>query len=99
MRYCVYRYTDLSDGIIKYVGIIHKGTLKGRHIAHKYENWYKSSEYKLEYIKVRNRSEAEALESHFISKYRTDKWYNTAKCGWGEIGFVPDGLEWIEFKT
>lgn len=89
----VYRYIDV-DGAVKYIGIVHRGTLGGRHIAHKHDKWYKK-EYKLEYITVQNRSEAEALESHFISKYSPE--YNTAKKGWGEIGFAPE-VEWEEFK-
>lgn len=90
----VYRYTDLNDSIIKYVGIVNKGTLVGRNKQHMREDWYKNGEFMLEYIEVPNQSTAEAIESHLIALYGTDKWYNKAKAGWGLIEYFPKEFDW-----
>lgn len=91
---CVYRYTDMSDGIIKYVGIVYKGTIANRHKTHTREDWYIDGQFLVEYIVVKNRSEAEAIESHLISLYGTDKYYNKAKAGWGINSFLPTEYQW-----
>lgn len=87
----VYRYTDISDGIIKYVGIVHKSSLDKRLSDHAYrDDWCKGHNWKVEYFCCNNRSEAEAFESHLIAKYKTWKYYNKSKAGWGENSFLPN---------
>jgi hypothetical protein len=93
-EYCVYRYIDMSDGTIKYVGIVCNGTVANRHKAHSKEEWYVDGQYLVEYIVVNNRSEAEAIESHLISLYGTDQYYNKAKTGWGINALLPTEFDW-----
>ena len=90
----IYRYTDLRDGIIKYVGIVWSPgrTLEDRLANHMSEQWFKESEYKIEYIEegINTRTDAEYFEAHYISKYGTHKYYNKGKAGWGESEYLPD---------
>lgn len=100
---CVYRYIDLKDGIIKYVGIVWGKTrnLERRVYEHTRDAWYKKSEWRIEFISVdiESRTDAEYFESHYISLYHTDKYYNVSKKGWGVSKFLPDREnEWIEFQ-
>ena len=93
LSFCVYRYIDVNDEKIKYVGICNKGTLPGRHRGHMADDWFKNGLYVCEYIKLRNQTETEAMESHLISAYGTDKFFNKAKAGWGEASFIKTPLE------
>lgn len=81
----VYRYTDLSDGIIKYVGIVwsENRTLEQRIKEHRKDKWYQGTQWKIEFISenIQSRTDAEYLESHFISLFGTDKYFNTKKEG------------------
>lgn len=95
----VYRYTDLADNIIKYVGIVwsDNGTLRQRINEHTKDEWYTTSQWKIEYFEkeVKTRTDAEFLESHFISLYETDKWFNNKKSGWGISNFLLGNyFEW-----
>lgn len=90
----VYRYIDMNDNVIKYVGIVVKGTLPNRHKQHTRDAWYKDGKFICECIEVDNKSEAEAIESHLISLYETDKYYNKAKTGWGINKYLPMEYEW-----
>lgn len=84
-QFIVYRYTDLYDGVIKYVGITSR-PLSQRVREHKMnEPWEKTSKWLIEYFRVATKSEMEAWESHLIAEYHTDQYYNTAKSGWGQI--------------
>lgn len=99
----IYRYTDLSDNIIKYVGIVwgKSRTLKQRIHEHKKEWWYKNTSWKIEYINadIDSRTDAEYFESHYISLYGTDKYFNSAKSGWGVSKYLPDReKEWRCYK-
>ena len=98
----VYRYTDLKDNKIKYVGIVwsKNRTLLQRLNEHlKLDDWCNNN-YKIEYLEVANRTEAESLESHFIALYKTYKFYNNAKADWGINSFIPDMEDnWKEFNT
>lgn len=96
----VYRYTDLTDGIIKYVGVVwgKTRTLSKRINEHKNDDWYIGKKWKIEYIYelIETRSEAESFESHYISLYRPC--YNISKVGWGLNKFLPNKEnEWIEY--
>lgn len=98
----VYRYTDLSDGIIKYIGIIwsENRTIIQRIQEHYlYDDWCKNKRWKIEYIVIDNKTDCEGLEGHFISLYNTGKWYNKSKVKWG-ISKIYSMInwEWIELE-
>ena len=93
MSFCVYRYVDKKDGIVKYIGETYgrNSDPLARHIEHMQRDWWaKISNYRVEFIECANRAETEAREADLIRKYRTDKWYNRAKRDWGEISCLPE---------
>ena len=64
----VYRYIDLKDNIIKYVGIVYERTrtLDQRIKEHAIKDeWCKNSEWKIEYIEtdIDSRTDAEYMEA------------------------------------
>jgi len=90
----IYRYTDLADGIIKYVGIVWGKTRSLQQRINEHERndeWCFVRRWKIEYIEIgiNNRTEAEFFESHFISLYGTDKYFNVKKSDWGTSDLVP----------
>ena len=87
---CVYRYTDLEDNVIKYVGIVHSGTLAGRIYNHAAEEWCRGKVWRIEYIECETRAEVEAFEAHLIALYKTYRYYNKCKASWGINHFLPD---------
>ena len=101
----VYRYTDLDDEQIKYVGIVWSGnrTLKQRDDEHrKNDDWCRNGHWKVEYLKkdVKNRTDAEALESHYVNKFGSDQYYNVRKAGWGISNIIDDSNdEWVTFRS
>lgn len=96
---CVYRYTDLSDGIIKYVGLVCRrgnNSLEKRLIEHdRNDSWCWDKEWKVEYLPLETANDANALESHFIAEYETCKWHNKTKRKIGKLSFIKDDFEWI----
>lgn len=85
-KHTVYRYTDLYNGVVKYVGLTQR-PLKRRVEEHiKNDAWTKTSKWRIEYFTVANKSESEAWESHLIALYKTFNWFNIAKKDWGLIG-------------
>lgn len=93
--YYVYKYTDKSDEIIKYIGITN---CIERRIKQHTEEWAQQSNYRIEYFECNNRSQAEAYESHLIALYNTSDWYNKSKSGWGIISeFSQTKYQWCEF--
>ncbi len=48
------------------------------------DNWANDACWRVEYFECENCSEAEAFESHLIALYETWRYYNKAKCDWGE---------------
>lgn len=90
----VYRYRDNTDGIIKYVGIVYGNTrtLEMRCNEHLLNDEWCNTNFTIEYITedIDNRSEAECFESHYISLYGTDKYFNKTKLGWGINKYLPD---------
>lgn len=100
----VYRYTDLADGIIKYVGVVwgKTRTLEQRLKEHERDDtWCNTRRWKIEYIEedIETRAEAEAFETHFIELYGTDKYFNVSKGGWGLNKFLPDYTDkWKEYN-
>jgi hypothetical protein len=79
----IYRYIDMRDNFIKYVGIVYgeNRTLEQRHKEHLKKDIWCDENFKVQYLDVpiNSRSEAEALEAHFISLYQTGSWYNKSK--------------------
>lgn len=98
----VYRYTDLSDNIIKYVGIVwsKNRTLLQRIKEHEAQDeWCKNKNWKIEYIEtpINTRTDAEYMEAHFISYFGTNKYFNRAKSGWGISSFIEKRDNWQLF--
>lgn len=78
----VYRFIDETDNKIKYVGITRRDRISDRMLLHKEcDIWKDLGIWK---------SEAEAFESHLITLYGTDKYFNTMKVGWGLNQYLPD---------
>lgn len=99
MEYIVYRYIDLEDEIIKYIGIT-KRKIKLRIEEHKKnEEWTKDKKWRIDYFVVKNKSLSEAWESHLIALYKTYNWYNKAKKDWGIIPeFLKQENDWILYS-
>lgn len=99
----IYRYTDLADDIIKYVGIVWSENRELEDRLHEHEindDWCKTRKWKIEYIteNILTRTDAEYFEAHYISLYGTDKYFNISKSGWGVSLFLPNREnDWIEF--
>jgi len=92
---CVYRYIDLEDKTVKYIGIVHKSNLEKRLLAHaSKDSWALDGCWQVEYFECDNRSEAEAFESHLIALHETYKYYNKAKKDWGINKYLPDVSSW-----
>lgn len=98
----VYRYTDLSDGIIKYVGIVwsEARTLEQRINEHQKEKWCLGKKWKIEFIceDIETRTDAEYFESHYISLFKTDCWFNKSKRRWGTSKYLPKRNDWEIYK-
>lgn len=96
---CVYRYTDLNDNIIKYVGISkNKRSLINRITNHQSDYWYSfSDKWKIEFIDLGevfnapSRTDMEYFEAHLINLYETGKYGNKKhKVGWGVSNLLPE---------
>lgn len=100
---CIYRYIDLADEIIKYVGVVwgKTRTLKDRIREHSKEDWCRVRKWRIEYISenIDNRAEAEAFETHYINMFGTGSYYNIRKVGQGINKFLPDrSKDWVEYN-
>lgn len=101
----VYKYIDRKDNIVKYVGCVYgkKATLAKRISQHENDYWFSYSSYIVKYldINIQSRTDAEYIESHFINLYKSYKYYNKAKSGWGVSSFIPsyDDNQWKELYT
>lgn len=96
----VYRYVDKKDGEVKYIGIINADSnFPQRFKQHEHDGWNNKSKWRIEYIELNSRTDAEALEAHFIWFYSTGKHFNKAKINWGACSFAPDPdeYEWTEY--
>lgn len=95
LKPCVYRYIDLQDGIVKYVGIVKNSPLEKRIMQHSYvDEWCKSGLWRIEYFECETQSEVEAFEAHLIELYGTWKYYNKMKARWGINRFLPNVENW-----
>lgn len=97
----VYRYKDIFDDRYKYIGIVKGDThakLKRRIEQHRREEWFKRSEYYVDYMETKTICDAEAIEGSLIGKYETYKFYNKAKRNWGESSlFTISDDVWNEY--
>lgn len=99
----VYKYTDKSDGLVKYVGIVcreGKNALNKRIKEHSnVDDWATSHNWDLHYIEVKTKNDAHALEGHFIAYYKSYEWFNKAKADYGLLSFVDSNkFEWKPFN-
>ena len=95
VKMCVYRYTDITDEKVKYIGIVHKGNLTTRLNQHTLQDdWYLDGIWKVDFFECDTRSEAEAFESHLIAYYRTGEYYNRTKIKWGINKYLPNTDSW-----
>ena len=91
----LYKYTDKNDNIVKYIGIVYNRSLSKRIKEHEYDNWFDKGDWKIEYITLQSRTDAEFLEAHFISFYQTYLWYNVCKKSWGTSNLISNtNLHW-----
>lgn len=98
----VYKYIDKSDGIVKYVGIVCRegnDALKKRIKEHlNADEWASTHNWFLEYIEVKTKGDAHALEGHFIAYYKSYEWFNKAKSDYGLLSFInSESFEWKKF--
>ena len=92
----VYRYIDMKDNIIKYIGIVwseNRALLQRVREHQMYDEWCNGKQWKIEYMEIDNKTDCEGLEGHFISLYGTGKWYNKGKKKWG-ISNVYSMIDW-----
>ena len=100
----IYRYTDLYDNKIKYIGIIwsDNSTLEQRVYHHSLnDEWCKKGTWKIEYLKkpIKTRTDAEYLEAHYINKFNTNKYNNVKKSNWGKGSLIDDmDDEWLPYN-
>lgn len=93
----IYKYVNKDTDDVEYVGIItSENNFPNRFIQHKSDGWYEPNKYKIYYKQLKTKTDAEALEGHFIAFYQSYKFHNKAKSKWGECSFAPD-IEWNEF--
>lgn len=103
----VYRYIDLNDNEIKYVGIVWSGnrTLKQRVEEHyKNDSWCDKGHWRIEYVlrDVNTRTDAEYLEAHYTNKFRNPngEWFGKTKLNWGESEIIDDSNDnWEVYST
>lgn len=99
----VYRYTDLNDNIVKYIGIITSKsktrTLEDRLKEHRTKHEWAHGNFSIDYIIVDSRTDAEAFESHFITYYQTYNYYNKAKSDWGLSVYLPNKVNWKHYVS
>ena len=96
----VYRYIDNRDGIVKYIGVVCRNTddcLQKRIYEHsKNDLWCQGTSWKVQYITVKTKNDALALEGHFICLYGTDKWFNKSKTTLGLLSFYNETPNWVD---
>ena len=97
----VYRYIDTKDSVVLFVGFVCRDgvdTLSRRIYEHKVNDvWCHGKSWKIEYITVKTKNDAHALESHFIALYGTDKWFNRKKINEGILSYYKEEPEWVVF--
>lgn len=99
--FVVYRYIDLNDMQVKYIGIVTGKTrcLEGRLREHRTKDEWTTGIYTVEYFLVNSKTDAEAFESHLIALYQTHRFYNKAKKDWGLSDYLPKNPTWKHYIT
>lgn len=92
----VYKYTDLSDGIVKYVGITNN--MAARVYQHTLDKLGKIKSWNIEYAEYPTRADVEFLEGHLISLYGTATYFNVAKSGFGKCSFDIGDIRWQRYE-
>lgn len=90
-EYCVYRYIDKADGITKYVGITNN--MKRRVKEHTIDK-LANTNWEIWFMSGLSKTDAMLLESHFISKYKTYKYFNVSKANDGISRFLKSTPKW-----
>lgn len=100
----VYRYIDVSDETVKYIGIVYSAysTVLKRVYQHHNDAWFIGIVWRVERLCLNldnlSRTDVECIEGHFISRFGTDKWYNRKKAGWGESALYNEVLKHNVFE-
>lgn len=87
----VYKYVSKCDGLVKYVGLVNGNSISDlarRIYQHTNIDKWDESLFDIFYLTCENKTDAEFLESSFISHYKSDRFYNKAKKGWGESALI-----------
>jgi len=96
----VYRYTDIDDGIVKYIGLSKEDSPKIRIQGHRRDKLC-GGHWIIDYFLTETLGSADAWETHLINYYGTGQWFNTAKTDYGlVIEFIgrEDEIQWIRYK-
>lgn len=106
----LYRYIEVESKEILYIGLVYsnkKEALINRLETHRYDflkkdsPWYEynTCNFKIEVLtpdQVKSRNDAEMLEGHFISEYKSFLKLNKAKSKWGKSSFISSrNFNWI----
>lgn len=99
----VYRYVDINDETVKYVGIVwgENRTIDQRIAEHKKDYWYPFGSWRVEILneQIDTRAEAESIETHLISLYQTDRYYNVRQARYGVNKFFPSfDDKWVVYQ-
>jgi hypothetical protein len=69
---------------------------------HNNEKWCVGKKWKIEYLEegIKTRTDAEYMEAHYISLYKTYEYFNIKKANWGISSFIPIRDDWqlYDFK-
>ncbi len=93
----VYKYE--SNGIPVYIGIT--DNMKRRVSQHKNDKLKVINNPKIQFIKVENRADAEAMETYLISKYDTGSYFNVSKTKKGKAAYfdsIFDNIPWSDYN-
>lgn len=91
----VYRY--ICKGDVVYVGIAND--LKRRIYEHKHDKLQFLDNPVIEYFSVRERNDADILETYLINSYKTGRFFNVAKANRGDVSFLDNiKFPWIRYS-
>lgn len=85
----VYRYVDLQDFRVKYVGIVYDSDRIKRRIEEHVKDFDARKTYRVDVLDLEcSKIDLEYLEAHFISLYNAE--YNKRKRNYGVSVFIPN---------
>lgn len=95
----IYRYVDVIEDMVAYVGIVYPGHSLRTRINKELRDfeWIDDGVFKIEYQALDiSQTDLQALEAHLISKYGA--FYNIQKTNWGMSSFLDvDESKWQDF--